>query len=297
MGQLEKYGLYVLCLVIFLILGVTIWGGGDPSQAARSKVAPMKAPVSSGPVSGGPAGSGAAKVGVPGTVPSSPGGEQVARAPAEPPIDLDSLLSPEPRSGDAKKVGDGKPVDAGGKSGTAEPVDAGGAGAAKGDPVAAKPDAVGDGKRPRYKVQQGDSFESIARSKFGDAKLKEEIVRLNPQVQPTRMQIGQELVLPSAADVSRLTTGRRAAESVVAKAPVLAPTPKGEAKPAAKEKVAAVATVAGERAYVVGKGDTLGRIAQVQLGSMKRIDELRELNPDVDPTRLRIGQRIKLPKK
>ena len=26
MGQLEKYGLYVLCLVIFLILGVAIWG-------------------------------------------------------------------------------------------------------------------------------------------------------------------------------------------------------------------------------------------------------------------------------
>jgi nucleoid-associated protein YgaU len=29
MGQLERYGLYVLCLVIFLILGVAIWGS-DP---------------------------------------------------------------------------------------------------------------------------------------------------------------------------------------------------------------------------------------------------------------------------
>ncbi len=26
MGQLERYGLYVLCLVIFLILGIAIWG-------------------------------------------------------------------------------------------------------------------------------------------------------------------------------------------------------------------------------------------------------------------------------
>ena len=25
MGQLEKYGLYVMCLVIFLILGVSLW--------------------------------------------------------------------------------------------------------------------------------------------------------------------------------------------------------------------------------------------------------------------------------
>ena len=30
MGQLERYGLYVLCLVIFLILGVAIWGGEPP---------------------------------------------------------------------------------------------------------------------------------------------------------------------------------------------------------------------------------------------------------------------------
>jgi hypothetical protein len=33
MGQLEKYGLYVLCLVICLILGVAIWGG-DPGSAS-----------------------------------------------------------------------------------------------------------------------------------------------------------------------------------------------------------------------------------------------------------------------
>ena len=33
MGQLERYGLYVLCLVIFLILGVAIWGG-DPVAAS-----------------------------------------------------------------------------------------------------------------------------------------------------------------------------------------------------------------------------------------------------------------------
>jgi nucleoid-associated protein YgaU len=35
MGQLERYGLYVLCLVIFLILGVAIWGG-DPASAGGS---------------------------------------------------------------------------------------------------------------------------------------------------------------------------------------------------------------------------------------------------------------------
>ena len=34
MGQLEKYGLYVMCLVIFLILGVTLWG--EPANATRT---------------------------------------------------------------------------------------------------------------------------------------------------------------------------------------------------------------------------------------------------------------------
>ena len=43
MGQLERYGLYVLCLVIFLILGIAIWGDnagavvveGTTSQSLR----------------------------------------------------------------------------------------------------------------------------------------------------------------------------------------------------------------------------------------------------------------------
>jgi nucleoid-associated protein YgaU len=36
MGQLERYGLYVLCLVIFLILGVAIWGDGADASSGTS---------------------------------------------------------------------------------------------------------------------------------------------------------------------------------------------------------------------------------------------------------------------
>ena len=42
MGQLEKYGLYVMCLVIFLILGVTLWG--EPATS-RSKAARENASI------------------------------------------------------------------------------------------------------------------------------------------------------------------------------------------------------------------------------------------------------------
>ena len=38
MGQLEKYGLYVLCLVIFLILGVAMWGD-PPSDVIEDQLA------------------------------------------------------------------------------------------------------------------------------------------------------------------------------------------------------------------------------------------------------------------
>ena len=46
MGQLEKYGLYVLVVVIVLILGVAIWGDGrtepdDVLLAGGDGVAPV----------------------------------------------------------------------------------------------------------------------------------------------------------------------------------------------------------------------------------------------------------------
>jgi nucleoid-associated protein YgaU len=31
MGQVERYGVFALCVVIFLILGIAIWGGGGPT--------------------------------------------------------------------------------------------------------------------------------------------------------------------------------------------------------------------------------------------------------------------------
>lgn len=37
MGQLERYGLYVLCIVISLILGIAIWGGDPAISEAGSR--------------------------------------------------------------------------------------------------------------------------------------------------------------------------------------------------------------------------------------------------------------------
>ncbi len=45
------------------------------------------------------------------------------------------------------------------------------------------------------------------------------------------------------------------------------------------------------RVYVVNRGDTLAKIGRKAGVSIK---ELRQLNPELDPTRLRIGQQIRI---
>ncbi len=49
--------------------------------------------------------------------------------------------------------------------------------------------------------------------------------------------------------------------------------------------------------YRVAKGDTLGGIAQKQLGTTRRTAEIQRLNPAVDPRALRVGQVLLLPPK
>ena len=47
--------------------------------------------------------------------------------------------------------------------------------------------------------------------------------------------------------------------------------------------------------YVIRNGDTLGHIAQRELGSARRVKEIMDLNPGLDPNNLTVGVEIKLP--
>jgi LysM repeat protein len=159
---------------------------------------------------------------------------------------------------------------------------------------------VGESKATTYKVQSGDTFESIARSKLGDPKRQTEIAKLNPTVKPNRMRVGQDLVLPGAKPAATATEPAIAAstkKSAAAKDATVKASDTKASDTKASDAKESTKEAGADRSYVVGKGDTFGRIAQTQLGSSKRVDEIRELNPSVDPTRLRVGQRIKLPKK
>lgn len=64
----------------------------------------------------------------------------------------------------------------------------------------------------------------------------------------------------------------------------------------AKETTSSEDTHSGN-VYVVQKGDTFFSIARNTLGNQSRWKEIQQLNPTVDPKKLRIGQKLVLPAK
>lgn len=261
MGQLEKYGVYVLCLVIFLIIGVAIWGDDNVADP-RKNPAPRTAREAT------------SNLAAPGTGAAPAGGA---------PFRLDELIEPESKR-DPAKPKDAPVVGGGDKPIPEKPGTDPKTGSAE-TPVPPAEGVKPETEKPRtYRIQSGDSFESIARTVLGDVGRRAELERLNPTVKPTRMRVGQEIVLPG-----------KASETAIAVQPKEGAANKSAPKTGSEAAVKVAPS--GERTYVIAKGDSFVRIAQLQLGSQKRVDELRELNPDVDPTRLRIGQRIRLPRK
>jgi LysM repeat protein len=232
MGQLEKYGLYVLCLVIFLILGVTIWGGGE-APTPRMPAQPIRADVNA-PT-------------------QRPTGNLAALA-----EDIFAQRTPETPN-PAPAVGGANGANAPTAESTPQP-----------EIATPAPAPIAEAKPATYKVQKGDTFASIAKSKLGKESLWTDLQRVNPDVQPSKLREGQELKLP-----------------VVAVA--------GGAKPALDKPLPMPAD--GMRDYVVKKGDSYERIATTQLGGRKRVAELMAANPSVPAEKLRAGMTIKLPKK
>ena len=94
---------------------------------------------------------------------------------------------------------------------------------------------------------------------FADA-----IARANPQAKMKRLRPGQTLQIPNPA---AYIPGRNAAPR---------------------------ATKAW-RWYEIQVGDRLETIARTHLGKRSRWTEIRDLNPGLNPKKIRAGQRIKLP--
>jgi LysM repeat protein len=167
MGQLEKYGLYVLCLVIFLILGVAIWGG-EPQAANGGQplaLAGEKATHKDG--SRGPA------VSSPDDVLPLFGKAELPKAPAK---EADKPADKNDKGGD--KAVDGKASEKG----------------------KAKPDGANtDAGQTKYRIKHGDTLEEIATAHHTHVA---DIKKLNPGLDERHLKIDAEIVLPGKAEVA-----------------------------------------------------------------------------------------------
>ena len=105
-------------------------------------------------------------------------------------------------------------------------------------------------------VVSGESFWTISK-KYGVR--VSSIEKANPKVIPTRMKIGQKIAIPPK--------------------PIAEPTP-------------APIVVNDGSTYTVKSGDTLGHIA---LRHRVELKDLKAANPNVVPTRMKIGQQLKMP--
>lgn len=162
MGQLERYGLYVLCLVIFLILGVAIWGG-DPAQAG---------PVVESATLTEPA---------PTTLDAGTTGDEFFERAApvqvvQPELGLETVAAGNPEP-DAPRIDKPTPPVAGPKE---------------------SEDRTATGYR-EYKIKDGDSFERIARRELGSPRHVQAIRELNPGIEEKKMPLGKVLRLPVVA--------------------------------------------------------------------------------------------------
>ena len=127
-------------------------------------------------------------------------------------------------------------------------------------------------------IAQGESFASLAKQYNTTA---DRIQKLNPDVNPNRIQIGQKI-------------------RVKGNKPLVKEEKKAEAKPEVKAEekkveVKAEATPAssGEAVYhTVEAGETMGHIAFKYEGATQK--SIEALNPDIDPTKLQIGQKIRV---
>lgn len=166
MGQLEKYGLYVMCLVIFLILGVTLWG--EPANATRTASRQQAAVVegASGPMEASFRG-------------------RTGRETLDALLRPESRPTPEPQPETPQPETPPQPTQDPQPTTSVSPEPA---------PVLSRPATT------TYKIKKGDTLGLIAQRQLGSARLVGRIKELNPGVDENKLQIGKPLILPPRAE-------------------------------------------------------------------------------------------------
>jgi len=128
------------------------------------------------------------------------------------------------------------------------------------------PTAAGQGRR--YRIKSGDTLGQISLDQLGTSRRWREIVELNPGLNEKKLYVGKEILLPATAGAPA----------------VIQPQSAPRTQPATAGAV-----------YTVKSGDNLWKIAARTLGDRDRWREIRDLNPNIDPDKIRVGQKLTLP--
>ena len=152
-------------------------------------------------------------------------------------------------------------------------------------PQGEQPKVAAPPKPSTYKVQKGDTLGQIAQRELGTVRRLPELLAANPKLDPRKLQEGQVIQLPVESAASAPT-------DAVAKAPQ---QPQAQLPIEPKKPQPSPTAPPSGRRYVVRAGDTLSRIAQRELGSAKRMQEILALNQGLDANKLISGRSLVLP--
>ncbi len=146
------------------------------------------------------------------------------------------------------------------------------------EPIEIKPANTEAGAARTHKVAEGETFSSIAAAAYGASRYYPHIMRANPNVDPSRLKPGTVINLPALSEVK----------------------PAGADEPSAvsNTSVSSAKQVDSKTEYRVVSGDSLERISIKLYGKRDRLHDIYELNKEAmgnDPSRLKVGQVLKLP--
>ena len=124
-------------------------------------------------------------------------------------------------------------------------------------PVAPVIPVIPEASGETYVVVKGDTLGKIATAHHVSLK---SLLAANPNLQPTRLKVGDKVTIPAGGSTASTTES--------------------------------VSTGAGEEVYTVKAGDSLTKIATTHGITLKA---LKAANPNVDPNRITVGQKLKIP--
>ena len=274
MGQLEKYGLYVLVVVIVMILGVALMGDpgtGDPEPGRSALGSAPQGDLAKADVDTLRVGSGARRGGDD-TSPSDAliqgGLFDISNGPLF--VDIAStahketpptIPSSRDLSGGESEQPNGRIDDPAARRGKGLTPEVGTV------PVVEPKPAPVENRVRQHVIAQGETASSISEKYFGTVKYARRILDANPDLDERRMRVGAEIVIPAPPQAS----------------PVAAAAPPAVVRPA------------NARSHRVVAGDTLSSIAGAYYGHEKHWKVIQDANPQLDPQRMPVGTVVVVP--